>query len=165
MSVIKSNKIFRTIITLFVAVFAAFAAILIFDFCRFRIKNMKCWYSEYQPMYYLARCNNPTGFTYEVDAIYYGLESGISEAIRNAQVIFVGTSKVQHTFSTQATSFYFANQNIRFYMLGFLHYRSGGFVLPILKRQRASPSVLIVNADPFFICNPPPKPARSCWEM
>src|SRR5262245_16855939 len=133
-----------------VAVFAAITAIFIFDFCRYTINSIKCWSSEYGPLYYLAACEK-AGFTdeYEGGAIYYGLESEISEAIRNAQVIFVGNSKLQQAFSTQETSAYFAQQNIRFYVLGFTA-RNLGVVLPMLKRKQASPSLLIVNADPFF---------------
>ena len=136
------------------AVFAAIAAILIFDFCRFTIKSIKCWSSEYGALYYIAQCNNPTFGEYETGAIYYGLESGISEAIRNAQVIFLGSSKVQDAFSTQATTAYFAKQSIRFYVLGFSVGQLGGFVLPMLKHKRASPGLLIVNAEDllsFFV--------------
>jgi hypothetical protein len=154
MFVIKSRKAFG--IYAIIGIFAAFAVILIFNFFRFTINSIRCWSSEYGPLYYLAGCNDPsfgelTNFSeYQTGAIYYALESGISEAIRNAQVIFVGSSKLQAAFSTQATTAYFAKQNIRFYMLGFPDLYLG-LVLPTFKRSRASPSLLIVNADPFFI--------------
>jgi hypothetical protein len=92
MLVIDSRKLSYAI----TAVFAIFAAILISDFCRYTIKSIKCWSGEYGRQYYLAACEKE-GFTdeYEGGAIYYGLESGISGAIRNAQVIFVGSSKLQ----------------------------------------------------------------------
>jgi hypothetical protein len=90
MLVINSRKVFGfyAIMSVF-AVFAVIAGILIFDFCRFTINSIKCRSSEYGPLYYLAECNDRKFLGYETDAIYYGLESGISEAIRNAQVIFV----------------------------------------------------------------------------
>jgi hypothetical protein len=137
-----------------IGIFAVFAAILIFDFCRFTIKSIKCWSNEYGPLYYLARCNDFNFGEYETGAIYYGLENGVSEGIRNAQVIFVGSSKLQQAFSTKATASYFAEQNIRFYVLGFAVQNSAGFVLPLLKDKRASPSLLVINADPFFIADP-----------
>ncbi len=134
-------------------VFTAIAAILIIDFGRFTIKSIKCWSGEYGPLYYLASCDNPNFGEYETGAIYYGLESGISESIRNAQVIFLGSSKLQAAFSTQATTAYFAKQNIRFYVLGFRVGSLGGFVRPMLKQRQASPSLLVVNAEdlPLFI--------------
>ena len=150
MLAINSRKVSYAIM----GVFAVFAAILIFDFCRFTIKSIKCWSSEYGPLYYLAKCNNSNFVEYETGAIYYGLENGISEGIRNAQVIFVGSSKLQQAFSTKATTAYFAEQNIRFYVLGFAVQQFAGFVLPMLKHKGASPSLLIVNADPFFIADP-----------
>ena len=131
-----------------IGVSAVFAAILIFDFCRFTITSIKCWSSEYGPLYSLVWCSIPNfGGVYEADAIYHGLES--SEAIRNAQVIFTGTSKLQQAFSTKATAAYFAKQNIRFYVLGFTT-RNLGIILPTFT-NRASPSLLIINADPFYI--------------
>ncbi len=149
MLVIKSRKVFGT--CAIVGLFSVFAAILIFNFCQFTTKSIRCWSSEYGPRYYLARCNNyPNYIEYDTDAIDFGLERGISEGIKSAQVIFVGSSKLLAAFSTKATSAYFAKQNIRFYVLGFAGANSG-FVLPILKRKRASPSLLIVNADPFFV--------------
>lgn len=149
MLVIKSRKVFG--IYAIIGLFAIFAAILIFDFCQFTINYIKCWSSEYGPLYYFVRCDKieSPSIEYEAGAIYYGFESGISDAIRNAQVIFVGSSKLQGAFSTQATTAYFAKQNIRFYVLGFPSFNLG-VVLPTLKRQRASPSLFIVNAEPFF---------------
>jgi hypothetical protein len=136
------------------AVLATIAAILIFDFCRFTKNTINCWSSEYGPQNYLAWCPGAS-FLYETGAIYYDLESGISEAIRNAQVIFLGSSKLQAAFSTHATDAYFAKQNIRFYVLGFGASNSSSFILSLLKHKRASPNLLIVNADPFFIAQPP----------
>ena len=153
MLVINFRKVFYAII----GAFAVFAAILIFNFCQFTINSIKCWSSEYGPLDYLAQCQG-TAFgrdDYEAGAIYYGLESGISDAIRNAQVIFVGSSKLQAAFSTKATTAYFAKQNIRFYVFGMPFGIEAGFALPVLKRMRASPSLLIVNADPFFIAQVP----------
>ena len=149
----SSRKVFRNAI---IGVFAVFAAILIFDFCRFSIHSIKCWSSEYGPRYYLARCPQAPIDGYEAEAIYYGIESGMPTAIRNAQVIFLGTSRLEQAFSTKATADYFAKQKIRYYVLGFA-FQNAGFVLPVLKRRRASPSLLIVNADPFFINDQAPE--------
>ena len=170
MLIAKSRKVFRTAVITVFAVFVAIAAILIFNFCQFTINSMKCWSSKYGPLYYLTVCDKvgePAGPVpeYEAGTIYYGLESGISEAIRNAQVIFVGSSKLQHAFSTQATTDYFAKQNIRFYILGFTN-RNIGIVLPILKRKQASPSLLIVNVEiPFFTRSDLPGGLRTYWRL
>jgi hypothetical protein len=145
-------------------VFSIFAAILFWHFFRPMISSIKCWSSEYGPQYYLAYCPDASFGVYETGAIYYGLENGISKAIRNAQVIFVGSSKLQATISTQATTAYFAKQHIHFYVLGFGFSNFGGFVLPLLKHKRASPSLLIVNADPFFISEVAPGPSNVLLE-
>jgi hypothetical protein len=171
MLVINSRKVSYAIM----GVFAFFTAILIFNFSRFAINSINCWSSKYGPLYYLVVCDTAAWATdniqeYEAGAIYYGVESGISEAIRNAQVIFVGSSKLQAAFSTQATTAYFAKQNIRYYMLGFTT-RNLGVVLPSLKSKRASPSLLIVNAEPsFFTAQTPPSNVvsgglRTYWRL
>ena len=148
MSVVSSRKFVATYAI--VSVFAIFAATFIYFFWSM-ISAIKCWSSEYGPQYYLAYCLHAAFGVYETGAIYYGLESGISKSIINSQVIFVGSSKLQAAFSTQATTTYFARENVRFYVLGFAFSNFGGFILPLLKHRRASPSLLIVNADPFFI--------------
>ena len=113
-------------------VFAVFAAILIFDFCRFAIETLNAGPANMGLFITLRSATTPNFVEYETGAIYYGLESGISEGIRNAQVIFLGSSKLQQAFSTKATTAYFAKQNIRFYVLGFA-IQFAGFVLPLLK--------------------------------
>ena len=60
MSVIKSRKVFGTYAI--IGIFAVFAAILIFNFSRFTINSIKCWSSEYGPLYYLAECNTASSF-------------------------------------------------------------------------------------------------------
>src|SRR5262249_17320458 len=143
MSAISFRKGFIYVV---IGVFAVSAATLIFHFWRFAAENIKCWSSEYGPSYYLAQCRARPFGEYETGAIYYGLESGISAGIRNAQVIFLGSSKIQQAFSTQATSAYFAKQNIRFYVLGL-----AGFVLPLFTRYQLSPNLLIIHARHPFL--------------
>jgi hypothetical protein len=153
-------------------IFAILAATFILHFLRPMISSIKCWSSEYGPRYYLAYCPDPGFGVYETGAIYYGLEGGISESISSAQVIFVGSSKLQAAFSTQATTAYFVNQDVRFYVLGFGFSNFGGFALPVFKHRRASPNVLVVNADPFFISEVAPGPSnvlseesRTYWRL
>lgn len=145
---IRSKK--ASAIYVIATICAVCAAILGFGYWRLTNSSIRCWSTEYGPLNYVAKCQGSAD-EYERGAIYYDLESGISEAIKNAQVIFIGSSKLQQAFSTNATSVYFAERKISFYVLGFSAPSTSEFAVSVLKRSHASPTVLIVNAgDPFF---------------
>lgn len=128
------------------------AATLAMIFSPVSLDSFRCWSSEYGPAYYLQSCVNPgfVAFDYQAGALYYGIEPGVHANIRRAQVIFLGSSKMQAAFSTDATLNYFAGQNVRFYLLGLGGPNLGGATLPIWKRVRPHPRLVVINADPFF---------------
>jgi len=151
---IKVKKRWRIYLILGVSLVSL--GLLAVDFGYFAAHTIQCWSGKYGSQYYLAGCHNRRLIEYDMGAIYYGLEDGISETIKNAQVIVLGSSKAQAAFSSSATEAYFAKQNARFYVLGFGYNNLGGFALPLLKHKQANPKLLIVGADPFFITQLPP---------
>jgi hypothetical protein len=113
------------------------------------IENIHCRSSGYEADEFLAYCRSKQYGDYEHGALYYGLES-TGENIRNAQVIFLGSSKTQAGFSSKAVRAYFGKRGIRFFVLGFGYAERSRFELAVLKRWAASPKVIVINADPFF---------------
>jgi hypothetical protein len=136
----------------YLAVFALFAllGILLVSVGIATIDNISCRSDYYSDNEFLAYCGNDKYADYEHGALYYGLEPAVRDNIRNAQVIFLGSSRTQAGFSTKAVSAYFENAGIRFFVLGFGYAERSRFSLAVLKRWKASPKVLVINADPYF---------------
>ncbi len=109
---------------------------------------------------YLAYCTAPRYADYEHGAIYFGLEPGVVENLRAADVVFVGNSRTQMAFSSAATARWFSGSSLRYYLLGFGYDEGAVFEDALLKHLRLRPKVLIINADAFFNSHMSP-PART----
>jgi hypothetical protein len=132
------------------AVFAPLGALLL-SLARTTIDNIDCKSSKYREGDFLAYCQSKQYGDYEHGALYYGLEPGIGENIRAANVIVLGSSMAQAAFSTKAVRAYFDRHNLRFFVMGFGYGEGSPIALAILKRWEAAPQVLVINADPFFL--------------
>jgi hypothetical protein len=146
---------------LYLLVFAPCALLgaLILSLGRTTIDNIDCKSSKYREGDFLAYCQSKQYGDYEHGALYYGLEPGVHDSIRNAKVIFLGTSTTQAAFSTQAVRAYFNKIGMPFFVMGFGYGEVSPFALAVLKRSRAAPQVLVISADPFFFDRPVSEPA------
>ena len=100
---------------------------------------------------FVAYCNNDAGFSYfEHGAYYFALPTAVSDRIRAANVVFLGSSRMQHVFSSLATKQFFRERNVAHYLLGFSYGEQDAFEGELLDRLTVKPKVLVVNADPFF---------------
>jgi hypothetical protein len=99
---------------------------------------------------FLAYCRSLGYVDYEHGALYYGLEPKVRESIRAAQVLFLGSSKLQAAFAANAAREYFRVRSIRYFVMGFGYGGNSPFEQPVMERSGASPKVIIINADPFF---------------
>jgi hypothetical protein len=138
---------------LYLILFAVFAPLgaLLLGLARTTIDNIDCKSSKYREGDFLAYCQSKQYGDYEHGALYYGLEPGIGENIRAANVIVLGSSMAQAAFSTKAVRAYFDRHNLRFFVMGFGYGEGSPIALAILKRWEAAPQVLVINADPFFL--------------
>jgi hypothetical protein len=138
---------------LYLVVFAAFALLgaLLLSLGRTTIDNVDCKSSRYREGDFLAYCQSKQYGDYEHGALYYGLEPGVGDSIREAKVIILGSSMAQAAFSTEAVRAYFDNHHLRFFLMGFGYGEGSPIALAILKRWKATPKVLVINADPFFV--------------
>jgi hypothetical protein len=137
---------------LYLAVFAGFALLgaLLLGLARTTIDNIDCKSSKYHEGDFLAYCQSKQYGDYEHGALYYGLEPGIGDNIRGAKVIFLGSSMTHAAFSTKAVRAYFDKHELPFFLMGFGYGEASPFALALLKRWKASPKVLVINANPFF---------------
>jgi hypothetical protein len=99
---------------------------------------------------FLAYCGNPVFGDYEHGAYYLGLERGALAGAGDADVLFLGNSKLQYAFSTEATRRYFEARHTRYYLLGFGYTEQSKFGISLFEKLRLAPRVIVVNADPFF---------------
>jgi hypothetical protein len=130
--------------TAFVSVLVTSVAITTFD-------NFACRTKPTGPDDFLAYCRSLRYGDYEHGALYYGLEPKARESIRAAQVLFLGNSRLQAAFAANATREYFRARGIRYFVMGFGYGDIMPFEQPVMERSGASPKVIVINADPFFV--------------
>jgi hypothetical protein len=101
--------------------------------------NIHCKSRGYSADDFLAYYRSQRYADYEHGALYYGLEPAVRTNVRNAKVIFLGSSKTQAAFSTNAVRSYFDNLGIEFFVMGFGYGEWSTFALSVLKRSDAAP--------------------------
>ena len=99
---------------------------------------------------YLASCNGDNYGDYEHGAFWFDLEPAAVNFARNADVLFVGDSRIQIALSTPATAEWFSSLHTRYYLLGFSYDENVSFTGLLLQRIRARPQVYVVDVDGFF---------------
>jgi len=109
-----------------------------------------CPASGYRSDSYLAYCQ-ATGYgDYDHGAFWFDLEPDVAEAAANAEVLFVGNSRMQLGFSTSATDKWFASHAARYFLLGFSHNVNVIFEAPLLRKLSPRARVYVINLNWFF---------------
>lgn len=99
---------------------------------------------------YLAYCQ-VTGYgDYDHSAFWFGLEPDIERFATEADVLFLGSSRMQFAFSSQATHEWFSSRLVRYYLMGFSFTENISFSAPLLSKLRPQAKVYIINVDRFF---------------
>jgi hypothetical protein len=109
-----------------------------------------CSASGYASDGYLGYCGATSYGDYDHGAIWFGLEPAVSAAAANAQVLFVGNSRTQFAFSSNATADWFSSLSESYYLLGFSHWENYTFEAPLLRKLRPRAKVYVINIDSFF---------------
>ncbi len=121
---------------------------------------ISCPASGYGSDRYLGYCG-ATGFgDYDYGAFWFGLEPKAIDAATNAQVLFLGNSRMQFGLSTAATANWFGSLPVLYYLLGFSHNGNYTFEGPLLHRLRPKAKAYVINIDLFFEQSETP-PARA----
>jgi hypothetical protein len=109
-----------------------------------------CPASGYGSTAYLSDCTARTYGDYDHGAFWFGLEPQAQRAAAEANVLLVGSSRLQLAFSGTATASWFSAPGIRHYLLGFSHSETVVFVGPVLSKLRPRARVYVINVDRFF---------------
>jgi hypothetical protein len=111
---------------------------------------------------YIAYCDAGNYADYEHGAFWFDLEPSARQFAKDADVLFLGNSRLQVAFSTAATADWFSRASARFYLLGFSYYENALFTEELLRKIRPRANVLIVNVDDFFDKSET-DPVKSIW--
>lgn len=110
----------------------------------------QCNPNGYDNGYFMAYCHSEGYGDYEHWAYWNEADPVSIEPVKHAQLLFLGNSRTQYAFSTDAVVRYFAQKNIAHYVFGF----GMGSYSPVpelmMEKYHLQPRVLVVNADPFF---------------
>jgi hypothetical protein len=99
---------------------------------------------------YLAYCSGANYADYEHGAFYFDLEPSAQNFARNADVLFIGNSRLQAAFSTIAVADWFSAGSARYYLMGFAYYENVTFAEELLRSIRPRAKVYVINVDDFF---------------
>jgi hypothetical protein len=106
------------------------------------------------PSRFLAFCRNGTYQDFEHGAYALRLRPEAVAAAQRAQVLFLGNSRVEIGFSTDATRSSFAAAGLSFYLLAFGHGETDSFAATLLHDLALHPRAIVIDVDPFFIGQP-----------
>jgi hypothetical protein len=139
----------------FKAYFATFAATIILGMAAssiaiFSYNNLGCRVNARKGDEFTAYCQSKTYGDYEHGAFFFGLEPEALANLRKSRVVFLGNSLTQCGFSSDYTRSFFANIDIKFFILGFGYSEYSRFEESVLDRYHIFPQVMVINADPFF---------------
>jgi hypothetical protein len=109
-----------------------------------------CPASGYGSNAYLTDCTAKTYGDYDHGAFWFDLEPQALRAAAGANVLFVGSSRLQFAFSGKATASWFSALGIRHYLFGFSHSETVAFFEPLLSKIRPRARIYVINVDRFF---------------
>jgi hypothetical protein len=121
--------------------------------CAYQIRTQTifaCPADGYKGDRYLAYCTGPSYGDYEHGAFQFDLEPGLREHVRDADVLFLGNSRLEVAFSTAATINWFSTSSASYYLMGFSFYGNVVFAENILRAINPRARVLVINVDDFF---------------
>jgi len=109
---------------------------------------------------YVAYCESTGYADYDYGAFWFDLEPSAVRAVDQADVLFLGNSRLQFALSSHFASDWFTTAGATYYLLGFAYDGNYLFAEPLLSRISPDASVYVVNLDLFFEPQPTP-PART----
>jgi len=118
-----------------ILLFAAMAliSIAISPFLFWMPKALKCRTNS-DPSTFLAYCNSNDYGDYEHGAFLWDLEPDAVKSLQATRILFLGNSRVQFAFSTDATNGYFRAKRTPYYLAGFDYYENMVFVQRLIEK-------------------------------
>jgi hypothetical protein len=115
-----------------------------------------CRADGYSSDQYLAYCHGSNYGDYEHGAFWFGLEPSAQKFATNAEVLFLGDSRLQAAFSTNTTANWFASPSTQYYLLGFSYGENVAFTEKLLNKLKPRAKVYIITVDFFERSETPP---------
>lgn len=109
-----------------------------------------CPASGYGLDYYLAHCETTGYADFDHGAFWFDLEPKARHSAATADVLFLGSSRMQFSFSTDETRKWFARMGVPYYLLGFSYTENVQFAAPLLKELNPRAKMYVINVDRFF---------------
>src|SRR5215469_16090139 len=109
-----------------------------------------CPANFYDSDHYIADCGAGGYGNYEHGAFWFDLEPSAQTSAKNADVLFIGDSRLQVGFSTAATANWFSAASTRYYLLGFGGGENMVFAQALLRRIQPKARIYVINVDGFF---------------
>ncbi len=113
-----------------------------------------CSGAGYSEDHYLAYCEYGRYGDYEHGALLYGLEPEALEPIKRADVLFLGNSRTQYTFSSEPVVDAMNATGRPWYVMGFGFGAKSEMPQAMFAQHGLKPKMLVINADPFFNAEP-----------
>lgn len=110
----------------------------------------ECNPAGYSDDHYMAYCHTTRYGDYEHYAMYNATEPQAIDALKQAEVLFLGNSNTQYAFSTEAIVNYFDRTGIPHYVMGFGQGAQSPVALSVIKKHELKPQLVVANIDPFF---------------
>jgi hypothetical protein len=101
------------------------------------------------PDAYLGYCNAAAYGDYDHGAFWFGLEPEARRFAADADVLFLGSSRMEFAFSTTTTDSWFTSAAAHDYLMGFT-FENAAFATPLLARVQPRAKVYVINVDRFF---------------
>jgi hypothetical protein len=105
------------------------------------------------PSTFLAYCNSNDFGDLEHGAFWWDLEPTAVESLQRARVIFLGNSRIQFAFSTEATRNYFHERETTYYLAGFTYFENMVFAQRLIEKYQLHPQAVVINSDDTFFRN------------
>jgi hypothetical protein len=137
----------RPVTYIFVILLASFTAYA-YKFTKETI--FACQAAMYSSDRYIAYCTGTHYADYEHGAFAFDLEPKAENFAGDADVLFLGNSRLQYAFSTSATADWFSAASARYYLLGFGYYENMVLAEELLRKIRPRAKVYVINVDEFF---------------
>jgi hypothetical protein len=109
-----------------------------------------CPANGYVSSAYLSDCTASNFGDYDHGAFWFGLEPEASRAVAEADVLFVGNSRLQFAMSVPEARKWFSALSLRYYLLGFSHSENAMYMGPLLSKIGPRAKVYVINVDRFF---------------
>jgi len=99
---------------------------------------------------FLADCTARTYGDYDHGAFWFGLEPQAQRAVAEADILLIGSSRLQLALSGTAATAWFSESGIHHYLLGFSNSETVAFFAPLLAKIRPRAKAYVINVDRFF---------------